>query len=321
MAWGMSMALSFLVFWLYRIPLQAISYVLLLSCSLWFLYFALEFRNYVKGWQRCQRLKEETEYNLMETDMAVSLEESEYLEMIQQVISDYKHQLWEAEQKKQEQNDYVMLWVHQIKTPITAMNLLLQSDVPENISDLQDELFEMEKYVDAMLQYVRLDSLNADFLLEECSLDSVVKTVIRYYSKSFIKKKLYVRLDSLNYTVKTDEKWLVFALKQILSNALKYTKEGGISIIGQQLDSEGNVELVIEDTGCGIVKEDLPRIFEKAFTGYNGHMEQKATGIGLFLTKKILDKLGHAITITSKEGKGTTVSICFQNWKIQSLAD
>ncbi|MFY9356227.1 MAG: ATP-binding protein, partial [Bacillota bacterium] len=202
--------------------------------------------------------------------------------------------------------DYYTTWAHQIKTPIAAMRLLLQSEQSETNSELLEQLFKIEQYVEMALQYLRLENISSDLVLKEHSLDTIVKQAVRKYSNSFIRKKIKLNYAELNHNVLTDEKWLVFVIEQILSNALKYTDSGEISIY---MDDEMPDTLVIEDTGIGIAEEDLPRVFERGFTGYTGRIDKKATGIGLFLCKQILDRLSHTITIESQVGEGTKVKI------------
>lgn len=173
----------------------------------------------------------------------------------------------------------------------------------------KEELFSIEDYVGMNLEYIRLDSLNADLSVEECHLETLVKKEVMHFSQMFIARQLSIQMENLDHIVISDSKWLAFVLDQILSNALKYTKKGGICISAKEQDKK--VYLMIQDTGIGIAKEDLPRIFEKAFTGFNGHVDHKATGIGLYLSKQILDRLGHRIKITSQVGKGTCVTLCF----------
>lgn len=308
--WMTSLLMALLLFWLYHAPVSAISYTFMVCFLGGTIFLTGGFYQYVRAWEQRQRIREAPEFFQDETDTGHSSVEEEYWEILQDVIEKKRKELEAMGQRQQEQQDYVMLWAHQIKTPITAMNLLLQSEESVDRDALIQELREMDGYVDTMLQYVRLDSVNADLVLDCYALDTLVKPVVRYFSKTFITKRLSIHLENLEYPVKTDEKWMVFVLKQILSNALKYTEQGGISIYGRR-ETEGSVRLVIEDTGCGIAPEDLPRIFEKAFTGYNGHMEKKATGIGLFLSRKILSRLGHTISVESEEGIGTKVILGF----------
>lgn len=242
--------------------------------------------------------------------------EKEYQNIILRLKNQQLDNMNAYHQSEKESSDFFTMWVHQIKTPIAALQLLLQAS-PENISGMRGELFKIERYVDIILNYLRMDDMNQDLLLERYSMDSMVKQAVKKYAPLFIHSKLSIKLENLEYFVLTDEKWLVFVLEQLLSNAIKYTKTGGVRIFAEAFE-EGNSRisrLVIEDTGIGICAEDLPRIFERAFTGYNGRDDKKASGLGLYLCKTILEKLGHEIKITSTMQKGTSVIITFHENK------
>lgn len=204
---------------------------------------------------------------------------------------------------EEERTEYYTLWVHQIKTPIAALRVLLQSGEVDHAL-LEQEVFKIEEYVGMVLQYLRLESISSDLILNEYPLEDLVRQAVKKYGPLFITKKLSLKLEDFHLTVLTDEKWLVFALEQLLSNAIKYTPRGSIRI-GL---TEGKA-LFIQDTGIGILPEDLPRVFDRGFTGRNGRLDKRSTGIGLFLTKRILDRLHHPIKITSQVGRGTRVEL------------
>lgn len=214
------------------------------------------------------------------------------------------------QERQTAQNDYYMMWAHQIKTPIAAMKLLLENsseDFSKKRFLLKEELFKIEQYVEMALHFQRLQSMEADLVLEECELSDLLKQSVRKYSVLFINKGVSLRLDDkLLLPILTDEKWFDFCIEQLLSNSIKYTapKTGVISIY---LSKQEEDTLVFEDNGIGIRSEDLPRIFERGFTGYNGRMDKKSTGIGLYLCKQILDRLGNEIRVESREGKGTKI--------------
>lgn len=201
--------------------------------------------------------------------------------------------------------DYYTLWAHQIKTPISAARLLLQSKENED-PELDEQLFRIEQYVEMVLTYLRSDSDTTDYVIRLEDLDDIVGGALKKYARSFIRKKTAFEFTPTQGFVVTDKKWLSFVIEQLLSNALKYTNSGKISIY-----SKDKGTLIIEDTGIGIAPEDLPRVFEKGYTGYNGRVQQKSTGIGLYLCKKILDRLSHSIEIESEVGKGTRVKLTF----------
>ena len=207
--------------------------------------------------------------------------------------------------------DYYTLWVHQIKTPIAASQLLVQDVTDRNIrSLLEQEIFKIDAYTHLVLQYLRLENFHDDLQLKQVALEHLVKEVIRKHSLFFIQKGLTINLDNLDVKVISDEKWLLVIIEQILSNSLKYTKSGGIEIYFK------DNTLYLKDSGIGIKDSDILRVFERGFSGYNGRLTQQSSGLGLYLSKKIADQLGHDISISSQVGQGTTVSIHFQKKKL-----
>lgn len=228
--------------------------------------------------------------------------------------------------RQSQMRDYYSMWVHQIKTPISAMKLLLEVEreelgqlicddeqsqylLSDNMDSFEDELFRIEEYVSMALQYQRVSSTENDFVLEKVSVDGVIRDTIKKYAKIMIRRHIGINYSGTKKQVYTDEKWLAFILEQILSNAIKYTPQGFVTI--ETAEEKDRVFITIKDTGIGIKSEDLPRVFEKGYTGYNGHADKKATGIGLYLCRQMADKLGHTIRMESEIGKGTKVWIGF----------
>lgn len=206
--------------------------------------------------------------------------------------------------RDQDTVEYYTTWVHQIKTPIAAMGLILQQEDTEDSRRLSGELQRIEQYVDMALTYLRLGSGETDYVFTQVDLDRLLRECIRKYAGQFIRRHLALDYHNVDCQVLTDEKWLAFVVEQVLSNALKYTKSGSVSIY-----LEPPCTLCIRDTGMGIAPEDLPRIFEKGYTGYNGRSDKKATGLGLYLCRQICDRLKHTITARSVPGEGTTICI------------
>ena len=207
--------------------------------------------------------------------------------------------------------DYYTLWVHQIKTPIAASQLLVQDVTDRNIKSLlEQEIFKIDAYTHLVLQYLRLENFHDDLQLKQVALEHLVKEVVRKYSLFFIQKGLTINLDDLDVKVISDEKWLLVIIEQVLSNSLKYTKSGGIEVYFK------DNTLYLKDSGIGIKDSDILRVFERGFSGYNGRLTQQSSGLGLYLSKKIADQLGHDISISSQVGQGTTVSIHFQKKKL-----
>ncbi len=204
-----------------------------------------------------------------------------------------------------EQEEYYTLWVHQIKTPISAMRLLLDNRNDENARLLKQELFKVEQYADLALKFVKLNDIAGDLVVELCDLNEIAHAAVKKYSLLFVYNKLTVEIEPLDKEVVSDSMWLGFILQQLLSNCVKYTHSGGVRIYMER------GALVVCDTGIGIRKEDLPRIFEKGYTGYNGRMDNRASGIGLYLSKRAADALRIQISVESELGKGTKVSLRF----------
>ena len=228
--------------------------------------------------------------------------------------------------RQSQMRDYYSMWVHQIKTPISAMKLLLEAEreelgqlicddeqsqclLSDNMDSFEDELFRIEEYVSMALQYQRVSSTENDFVLEKVSVDGVIRDTIKKYAKIMIRRHIGMNYLGTVQEVYTDGKWLAFILEQLLSNAIKYTPQGFVKI--ETAKKANRFFITIKDTGIGIKAEDLPRVFEKGYTGYNGHADKKATGIGLYLCRQMADKLGHTIRMESEIGKGTKVWIGF----------
>lgn len=224
---------------------------------------------------------------------------------------DKKNRAIEEREKLNDLMDYYTLWAHQIKTPIAASSLLIGEIEDKKVKNqLEQELFKIESYVNIVLQYLRLESFHEDLVLKKENVEDLVKEIVKKYAIFFIQKGLSLNLHDLDRTIITDRKWFVVILEQVLSNSLKYTSQGGIEIYFQE-DT-----LYIKDSGLGIQDSDLLRVFERGFSGYNGRLTQQSSGLGLYLSKKIADELGHQISIASQVGHGTTVMISFSEKKM-----
>lgn len=209
---------------------------------------------------------------------------------------------WQRQQK--ESLDYYSAWVHQIKMPISSMKMILQQEDTEENHLLSAELFRIEQYTEMALQYLRLDSKTNDFVFQQYDLDSIIRQAIRKYAPQFILRKIRLIYEPVSMTILTDEKWMLFLLEQLLSNAIKYTPHGSVTI-----SVTPEKVLQVADTGIGIAPEDLPRIFEKGFTGYNGRADKKSTGLGLYLCQQAAKKISVSLSVTSEVGKGSVFSV------------
>lgn len=294
---------SVLVFWLYGLPGEGLVYTLVLWAAGFSVLGGVDFFRFRRCHRDLEKLHKEILVTAENLPRPGCLIEEDYQSLLRLLESTLRERQAQADQAMADQLAYYTLWVHQIKTPIAAMDLLLQQG--ERGPAAQAELFKISQYVDMALQYVRLDGTTRDLHLSQVSLDQVIRQVVRKYAKLFILKKIRLDFRETGLTVLSDEKWLAFLLEQLLSNALKYTPEGGqVAIFGEP----GEI-LVIADTGIGIAPEDLPRVFERGFTGQNGRLDKKATGIGLYLCRRVTELLGHTLSITSAPGKGTQVRV------------
>lgn len=215
-------------------------------------------------------------------------------------------------QKYSDMIEYYTIWAHQIKTPIASMRLYLQNEDTQVSRKLLADLFRVEQYVGMVLAFLRLDSTSNDYVFREYDVDTIIRQAVRKFSGEFILRKIALRYESADLTIVTDEKWLSFVLEQIISNALKYTPEGSIRIY-----MKDGYTLCIEDSGIGIAPEDLPRIFENGYTGYNGRHDRKASGIGLWLCRRICDNLGISIRAESQLGRGTVISLGLRQYRLR----
>ena len=295
----------FIMFYLYNLPLEALIY----TGSFCFLAALIasfsDFVNYKESYKKLNFLEQNILNDLEALPKSLDIRIDYYHKIIEKLYDELEKLTQENRQKNTDMVDYYSMWVHQIKTPIAAMNFLLDNEeVDQKI--LQQELFKIERYVEMVLTYIRLDSISSDYVITKINLDEVVKDSVKKYATIFINKKIKLNYVSHETMVISDKKWLSFAFEQILGNSVKYSSAGG-EITIETCENK----LVIEDKGIGIKEEDLPRIFEKGFTGFNGRYEKKSSGLGLYLCKKTLDKLGHHIEISSKVGEGTRIEITF----------
>ena len=289
------------VFYLYQMPAEPLLYGGALCLVLGAALFSLSYVRFCRRHRELQWLLLRAREQSLPLPPPRGLLEEDYQSLLEAVCVHRAALASENDSRLQDMTDYYTLWAHQIKTPIAAMGLLLQE---ESRPELEAELLKIRQYVDMVLNYLRLGSSSTDYVLRPCPLDPLLRQAARKYARMFILKKISLDFRETGRTVLTDEKWLAFVVEQLLSNALKYTPEGGtIRVYG-----DGDT-LVIADSGIGIREEDIPRVFEKGFTGYNGREDKKSTGIGLYLCRQVMDRLNHGITIASRPGQGTLVRL------------
>ena len=293
-----------LIFSFYQLPLGAVGYPALLCGVLGLLCLAWD------GWRAWQqhrllaRLSALSASTLEQFPPPHTQEARDYQAILHSLTQEIKQRRQDTAQSQTELMDYYTLWAHQIKTPISSMRLTLQGEDTPSARLLSEDLTRIEQYVEMVLAYLRLDSPSTDYVFRPCPLDQILRGVIRKASTQFIRRRIALHYTPVAQEVLTDEKWLSFVVEQVLSNALKYTPDGGEITI----EVEQPLTLCIRDTGMGIAPEDLPRIFEKGYTGCNGRRDLKASGLGLYLCRRVCETLGHTISAQSSP-QGTTVRI------------
>lgn len=289
-----------LAFSSFSLPLKPLLYALILVMIFFILLISLDYH----------RLQREREKILSYNVLTRELEESKdllgkaYLEVLKEYRDLLQCKETQTKKKLHELEEYSVTWAHEIKTPIAALWLLFEEETLDRTS-LKSQLFKIDDGVDMLLNYLRLASPSTDYVFREIGLDEILKKSIRKYAAHFIGNKIGLHYEEVNKRVLTDEKWFGFLFEQLLSNALKYTEEGQIDIYWEERS------LILKDRGIGIPEEDLPRVFEMGYTGYNGRIHKKSTGVGLALCERIAKELSLEIKLDSKVGEGTKVQILF----------
>jgi len=294
-------AVSFL---LYHLPIEAVIYPTLLCAALGILIMVFDFLRVKREHEALNSIRSMTDVIAESLPKIDGIKDEDYQQILRLLSEEHNHYRTQTNRKYADMIDYYTVWAHQIKTPIASMRLHLQNEDSALSRTLTSDLHRIEQYVEMVLTFLRLNSESTDYVIKEYDLDKIVKQAVRKFSSDFIGRKLSLVYEPLNTTVITDEKWLSFVIEQVLSNALKYTPAGSITIT-----LENEKTLRIRDTGIGIAPEDLPRIFENGYTGYNGRTDKKASGIGLYLCKRICNNLGHTITARSIVDVGTIIDI------------
>ena len=302
-----------ITFVLYRLPVAAVLYPAVICGCFGLVILIVDFCRVLKKHRQMGRIHSMIDVVTNNLPRIEGVEDADYQQIIR-LLQEEQSQLRKAtNQRYEDMVDYYTIWAHQIKTPIASMRLTLQNEDSALSRKLSGDLFRIEQYVAMVLMFLRLDSESTDYVIREHDLDPIVRQAVRKFAGEFISRKLQLCYEPINAKVITDEKWLSFVIEQVLSNALKYTPSGHITIA-----LESPVTLCIIDTGMGIASEDLPRIFEKGYTGYHGRTDQKATGIGLYLCKRICANLGHNISAESTPDAGTTIRIDLSQYKLNA---
>jgi Signal transduction histidine kinase len=285
-----------LTFYLRHLPMRTFRASLLFGGTVFILFTAYDYYHFQR------RHKERIRQVVPTVDLTPeSAAEQDMLRLLGEQKDYYERKLSGVKQFDEDLTDVVSIWSHQMKVPLSVLDLMGQTR-DFTVDELKEQTFQLENYLDMLLHYLRLNHEQTDYRFTKVPLKPLIQGLVRKFAPLFIKKGLSVTVDG-EATWTTDEKWLAFALEQIISNAVKYTEKGKVSV---------NISpkfVQIKDTGIGILKEDLPRLFEHGFTGYNGRRFKKATGLGFFLAKEVADRLSLSIHVDSEIDRGTTVTI------------
>lgn len=350
-----------LVIWLYNLPYyEVFSFGIELYGALYIVYLIYDYSVFADKIRTLERnIKTDDIQNIALPDKKNDVE-ALYADIIIKLHEQKRKQYDAGVEASRNLKDYYACWAHQIKTPIAAAKLIIQSlgDVVRNLennswgnsyneccdkhyddfknnesneknddndlekldrklNELSYEMFRIEFYTDAVMDYLRLEDISSDYEFRQCRLDVAVKKAVKKFAPQFIGRHISLHIEQIEDSVCTDSKWLGFIIEQLISNAVKYSKDGG-SVRIYTLHGNGDIkknskddslQLVIEDTGIGINEEDIPRIMERGFTGYNGRLDRKSSGIGLYLCRKAADRLGFVITFDASYKNGTRVVI------------
>lgn len=292
--------------------------VIFMTWCIWFLplliYIIIEYIKYKKYFDNIENVLKslDKKYLLPEViEEPNSIIGEEVNDILKEISRDMHEQVKYYRNMQEEYREYIEMWVHEIKTPIASSKLLIENNYNGLTRKIDIQIDRIENFVEQVLYYSRSDEVGKDYIIKKVELLPLVKNVIRKNQRDFISKRIRLQLGELNEVVYSDSKWIEFILNQILINSIKYSKGKDDKIQIESKEISNTVVLTIEDEGVGIIERDLDRVFEKGFTGENGRKFGKSTGIGLYLCKKLCNKLGLGLEIQSKVNVGTKISIIF----------
>lgn len=303
-------AVSFL---LYRLPFGAVLYPALLSLCVSIMMCLYDFSCVKREHEMLEHIQSMVDVTVQNFPVTSGILDKDYQEIIRRISREHSTYRCDTLRSYTDMIEYYTVWAHQIKTPIASMRLHLQNEDSSFSRRISSDLRRIEQYVEMVLTFLRLNSDSTDYVFKEYDLDRLVRCAVKKFSSDFIERKLSLVYEPMDVKVVTDEKWFSFVIEQVISNALKYTSSGSITI-----SMVGEKTLRIRDTGIGIAPEDLPRIFENGYTGYNGRTDQRASGIGLYLCRRICSNLGHKITAVSAVDEGTAIDIDLTQTRIEA---
>lgn len=300
--------------------------IIFLAFCIWFLplvsYIFAEFIKFKRFYDEINSVMDSLDKKYLLSEI---IDEPEFIEgkltydLLRLAYRNMHEHVKEYKDMQSEYREYIETWVHEIKTPIASTRLIIENNENEITRSIDHEIGKIEEYIEQVLYYSRSSNVSRDYIIKEVSLAAVVRNTIRKNSRDFINKRISVDIDAVEGNVYSDAKWLEFVLNQIVGNSIKYSREREGRVRAYTVRNENNIILFIEDNGMGIIEKDISRVFEKGFTGENGRRCGKSTGIGLYLCRKLCEQLGLGLTLASKVGEGTRVSIIFPVGKVNLL--
>lgn len=306
-------ALMEMLLYLFGVNNSLMIYLLLIDVVLEFIYLC---QQYMKKFKYYKEIKDKISMLDHKTMIAEMLEQPDFFEgrllydILEICNKSMNDEILKYKTEAAGYREYIEMWIHEVKTPLAAAKLILENHPGDTSKMLDEELGQINYYLEQALYYARSNSVEKDYLVKEIDLKEIVQNSIKANARILINQKIKIQMENLDQEVFTDEKWILFILNQIISNSIKYKKENA-QIAFSAEETENQIFLKIKDNGIGISTKDLPRITEKGYTGVTGRNYQKSTGMGLYLCKKLCEKLQLSFNIESEEGKYTTVIIGF----------
>ncbi|MEG0297309.1 MAG: sensor histidine kinase [Clostridium sp.] len=292
--------------------------IIFVVAFIWFMpilsYMIIEYSKFNKFFSEVNSLSESLDRRYL---MAEIVEEPEFLEgklfydLLKDTNRDMHENIKSYSDMQTEYREYIETWVHEIKTPIASSKLIIENNKNEVTSKINLELKRVEEYIEQALYYSRSNDVSKDYIIKKFSLETAVRNTIKRNSSDFIYKGIQLEIKDIEADIYSDIKWVEFILNQVIGNAIKYSNSNKPKVEITSVKNPNNIILTIKDNGVGIDEKDIRRVFEKGFTGENGRVYGKSTGIGLYLCKKLCEKLGVGISISSAKGEGTKVSLIF----------
>lgn len=286
--------------------------VIFITCTFFIVAFLISYYKTSKYLKNIEKTMDKLPEKYLITEILQkprSAEKLAYYRILKKANKSMLENVTDIKEKQKDYKEYIESWVHEIKIPITSAKLLCENNKSEITNKIDEDIEEVNNYVEQALFYARMDQVSNDFMIREINLNEVIKNVLAKNKKIMIQNNMKVEINGVNINCYTDEKWLEFILNQIITNSIKYRNNNNAVIRINAIENKENIVLKIKDNGIGIKKSEIDRIFDKGFTGTNGRNQKKSTGIGLYLCKRLCKGIGMEIDANSKENEYTEIVI------------